>query len=196
MFLAAVARPRIDTNSGQSFDGKIGIWPFMFKEPAKRTSKNRVAGTMETKPILSVTKVDNARPHLNVNDLQFNEVAGIDNFDIQLCFQAPNSHDMNVLDLGFFRAIDALQQKKAPTTIGEFVAAVEKAYEEFSDEEINNIFLTLQGCMLEVMKDFGGNNYKVPHMNKHKLIRDGQLPQNLECSDEILNQTRRALHIE
>ena len=56
MFLAAVARPRFDCSRNKHFDGKIGIFPFAFKEPAKRNSKNRVAGTLETKPILLVTK--------------------------------------------------------------------------------------------------------------------------------------------
>ena len=56
MVLAAVACPRFDSSRNQQFDGKIGIFPFTCKEPAKRSSKNRVAGTLETKPILSVTK--------------------------------------------------------------------------------------------------------------------------------------------
>ncbi|KAL7611134.1 hypothetical protein Lser_V15G14332 [Lactuca serriola] len=56
MFLAAVARPRYDSSGNEVFSGKIGIYPFTTLEPAKRSSKNRVAGTMETKPILSVNK--------------------------------------------------------------------------------------------------------------------------------------------
>lgn len=56
MFLAAVARPRFDSHRNVTFDGKIGVFPFVIREPAKRTSVNRVAGTMETKPILSVTR--------------------------------------------------------------------------------------------------------------------------------------------
>lgn len=39
MFLAAVARPRFDTIRNQEFSGKIGIFPFIYKEPAKRSSK-------------------------------------------------------------------------------------------------------------------------------------------------------------
>jgi hypothetical protein len=38
MFLAAVARPCFDDNGQCIFDGKIGIWPFIEKVPAKRTS--------------------------------------------------------------------------------------------------------------------------------------------------------------
>ena len=108
MFLAAVARPRYDITLNKQFNGKIGIWPFVFNEPAKRNSKNRTAGTLETKPILSITKdvirscliekllpairekwpcssskmifiqQDNAKPHLDINDVEFVKAAKID----------------------------------------------------------------------------------------------------------------------
>ena len=223
MFLVAVAHPRVDMISRMSFDGKIGIWPFVVKESAKRNSKNRIAGTMETKPILSVTKdvirscliekllpaikekwprfgsrkifiqQDNAKPHLDVNDSLFNEAANFDDIEIQLCYQPPNSPDMNVLDLGFFRAIDSLQHREASTTIDELVSAVEKAYWEFPVEELNNVFLTLQTCMLEVMKVSGANNYKIPHMNKHKLLRNGHLPECISCDIEVIDQAKATL---
>jgi len=56
MFLAAVARPRFDANGNETFDGKIGIFPFVTKDLAKRTSVNRAAGTLITKPISSVNR--------------------------------------------------------------------------------------------------------------------------------------------
>jgi hypothetical protein len=55
MFLCAVARPRWDTRANRYFNGKLGIWPFVEKVPAQRTSRNRPRGTLNTKPI-SVTK--------------------------------------------------------------------------------------------------------------------------------------------
>jgi len=55
MCLAAVARPIFDSHRNVTFDGKIGVFPFVIREPSKRTSVNRVAGTMKTKPILSIT---------------------------------------------------------------------------------------------------------------------------------------------
>ena len=55
MFLAAVARPQFNDNGECVFDGKIGMWPFVHKVPAKRTSVNQKKGTIETK-CLSVTK--------------------------------------------------------------------------------------------------------------------------------------------
>lgn len=224
MFLAAVARPRVDATTNEEFDGKIGIWPFVSKEPAKRNSKNRVAGTLESKPIVSVTKdvicscmienllpaikqkwpcsssrtifiqQDNAKPHLDINDMNFVEAARKDGFDIRLCCQPANSPDMNVLGLGFFRAIDSIQHQEAPTTIEDFILAVENAFQTFPSEELNNVFLTLQSCMIEVMKNSGDNNYRIPHMNKQKLMRNGQLPNCIQFEPEVLLMAEAALN--
>ncbi|KAK8581732.1 hypothetical protein V6N12_071941 [Hibiscus sabdariffa] len=156
------------------FSGKIGIFPFVFKERARRNSKNRQARPLETKPILSVTKdvtrsclinkvlhairakwpsssekrmfiqQDNAKPHIDVDDEQFLQVASLDGFNFQLFFQPPNNPDLNVLDLGYFRAIQFLQHQESPTTIDELVKAVEKSFNDLSPENLNNVFLTLQ----------------------------------------------------
>ncbi|KAF7820639.1 mariner transposase [Senna tora] len=56
MFLVALARPRFDAQGRELFSGKIGIFPLVTYVPAKRTSVNRVVGTLETKPIASVNK--------------------------------------------------------------------------------------------------------------------------------------------
>ncbi|XP_057801157.1 uncharacterized protein LOC131016474 [Salvia miltiorrhiza] len=56
MFLCAVCRPLFSDDGEVLFDGKIGIFPFIQKVPAQRNSKNRPSGTLETKPIQSVTK--------------------------------------------------------------------------------------------------------------------------------------------
>ncbi|KAH7839797.1 hypothetical protein Vadar_009016 [Vaccinium darrowii] len=166
MFLAAVARPRFDTNQNEVFSGKIGIFPFTIKEPAKRSSKNRCAGTLETKAITQVTKQiirscmiekvllairskwprscgteivyiqqDNARPHILPSDVEFVEASREDGFDIRLSCQPPSSPDMNVLDLGFFRAIQSLQHQEAPKNIDELVAAVEKSFNELTTQK-------------------------------------------------------------
>lgn len=41
MFLASIARPRFDAEGNELFSGKIGIFPFVTQESAKRTSVNR-----------------------------------------------------------------------------------------------------------------------------------------------------------
>ena len=49
MCLTAVVRPRQNPMNEEWWDGKIGTWFFVEQIPAKRTSKNRPAGTLETK---------------------------------------------------------------------------------------------------------------------------------------------------
>jgi hypothetical protein len=61
MFLAAVSRPRWDTTRNQHFNEKLGIWPFIKYVAAKRGSRNRPKGTIETKPMTSVTNVEYAQ---------------------------------------------------------------------------------------------------------------------------------------
>ncbi|KAF2310199.1 hypothetical protein GH714_007183 [Hevea brasiliensis] len=138
MFLVAIARPRLDAQGNELFYGKIGVFPFVTHELAERTSFNKAAGTLETKPITSVRKdvirpyliekvlpaikakwpredsshpifiqQDNARTHIDKNDDEFCRAAAQDGFDIRLLCQPPNSPDLNVLDLGFFSAIQS-----------------------------------------------------------------------------------------
>ncbi|XP_031263184.1 uncharacterized protein LOC116121366 [Pistacia vera] len=56
MFMAVLTHPRFDESGNELFSGKIRIFPFINKEPARRSNKNRSAGTMETKTINSINK--------------------------------------------------------------------------------------------------------------------------------------------
>ena len=58
-----------------------------------------------------------------MDDPQFCECAKQDGFDIRLICQPANSPDFNVLDLGFFRAIQAIQYKKNAKTLKELIPA-------------------------------------------------------------------------
>jgi hypothetical protein len=49
MFCCAVARPRFNAAAGIcTFDGKIGMWPFVQQRAAVHSSARRPAGTLET----------------------------------------------------------------------------------------------------------------------------------------------------
>jgi hypothetical protein len=171
-------------------------------EPAKRSCVHRPAGTIEMKPINSITKdtirqfmlekvlpairekwphedadkpiyiqKDNAKPHLSPTDRQFCEAARQDGFDMRLVCQPANSPDFNVLDLGFFNSIQSIQYKTSAKTTDELVADVNQAFEDYSVGQLNRIFLTLHGCIREVMKIGGGNEYDDPHIRKGMLER-------------------------
>ncbi len=47
--------------------------------------------------------------------------------------------------------------------------------------KLNDIFLTLQACFNEILRDGGGNRYKLPHVGKRSIeCCDGFLPVCLE----------------
>ncbi|XP_062203760.1 uncharacterized protein LOC133905955 [Phragmites australis] len=225
MFLAAIARPRFDEEGNETFSRKIGIFPFTYTEPARRSSVNRPAGTMITKPMTSVTKEtsrsylvnkvlpaikqkwptedfghpifiqqDNARTHIDPNDEEFCRVAKEDGFDIRLMCQPPNSPDLNVLDLGFFAALQSKHHKESPKSVEQLVSAVVKAYEEYPNDNSNRVFLTQQSCMREIIRVKGSQKYDIPHMGKLMLERNGELPSRLKCDLQIVQEAEDYLN--
>jgi hypothetical protein len=135
MFLTAVARPRYGAGGVVTFDGKIGTWAFVKETPAAKRSKNREKGTLEIKAVKVTRDVmrdylcqlvvpaiqdkwpdedvgrtiyiqqDNAKPHVLPNDEGFRQAVAQTDLDIRLMQQPPNSPDLNVLDLCFFRSL-------------------------------------------------------------------------------------------
>ncbi|XP_057526415.1 uncharacterized protein LOC130805649 [Amaranthus tricolor] len=192
MFMCAVTKAIFTTDGDVFLDGKIGICPFITQEPAKRSSKNKKRGELETKPIQSIMKEhiramlitnvlptirakwteglskhiyiqqDNAKPHIAHNDREFLEEAMKDGFDIQLVQQPSNSPNMNLL------------------------RAVNNAFENLSPQCLKFVFITLQACIIEVMKRQGGFDYQIPHMNKTKAAREGTLPNYLSIDKHWL----------
>ncbi|CAI8613497.1 unnamed protein product [Vicia faba] len=139
---------------------------------------------------------DNTRTHINHNDPLFCEAATKDGFDIRLMCQPANSPDLNILDLGFFSAIQSLQYKEAPKTIDQLIDAVVKSFENFPSIMSNRIFVSLQLCMVEIMKVTGSNKYKIPHINKERLERIGQLPIQIKCDPILIQEVNNYLNME
>ncbi|ETM36283.1 hypothetical protein L914_16994 [Phytophthora nicotianae] len=49
------------------------------------------------------------------------------------------------------------------------------------EDTLDDIFLTLQKCMECILKVGGSNDYKLPHMGKVKLRKEGKLPKSFVC---------------
>jgi hypothetical protein len=208
MFLSATARPRGD------FDGKLGLWPFVTQEAAKRNSVNRPRGTIVTKcmevdrdttyrnfiiekllPAIdqkwpdrnSLIKIqqDNAKPHIAPDDETFKRAVLTLGLNIELTQQPANSPDTNVNDLGFFASIQSLQYTKVPKNVDELIAAVQEAYEDYPSSKLNKVFLTLQTCMIEILRSRGSNRYKIPHFKKQQLERAGLLPESIQLPIDV-----------
>ena len=128
---------------------------------------------------------DNARPHVSSDDPYVEAELSKDGRVIELVSQPPNSPDMNVLDLGFFRAIQSLQHQVHQKGTNDLISATISAFQDLHWQKLTNIFLTWQGCMIECMKCGGGNRYKIPHMAKAVLLRHDVLPTSLSCPEEV-----------
>ncbi|CAH9079650.1 unnamed protein product [Cuscuta europaea] len=222
MFLCVVAGPRFSP-SEVLFDGKIGIFPFTEFCSAKRNIKNRAQGTIEEKAIDNVTKEvyrecllrkvlpaikakwpidasghifiqqDNTKPHIQPNDSEFMAAATTEGFNIKLACQPPNSPDLNILDLGFFRSVECLQQANRSSTVSELVVAVTKAYDEFSPYTLNKVWLSLQLCMTEILIVKGNNNYKIPHIGHDNLHAQGELPISIGADPTLVREVMELL---
>ncbi len=118
---------------------------------------------------------DGAKPHISPNDEEFRNAVEASGLNLELYTQPAQSPDLNILDLGFFRAIQSFMDA-APKDEFELIRAVEQAYKDYDAKMINRVFLTLQSCMNQIIETNGSNRYKIPHMGKEKLEREGKLP--------------------
>ncbi|XP_057532862.1 uncharacterized protein LOC130810746 [Amaranthus tricolor] len=180
MFMCAVAKPIFTTNGDVFFDGKIGIWLFITQEPGKRTSKNRKSGELETKPIQSITK-EHIRAMLITNVLPTIRAKWPQGLSRHIYIQQDNAkphiahNDREILEEamkdGFY--IQLVQQPPNSPDIN-----------NLSPQCLRFVFITLQACMIEVMKRQGGFDYHIPHMNKTKEAREETLPDYLWGIDQ------------
>lgn len=100
--------------------------------------------------------------------------------------QPARSPDLNHLDLSFFRALQSEQWKmQVAKDIAGLIEQVETAYSNFDPRSIEKGFVTIQSVCDEILKCHGDNTYKIPHIGKDSILkRDGQLPRQLEASNE------------
>lgn len=80
--------------------------------------------------------------------------------DLRLVYQPPNSPDLNILDMGYFRVIQSLHYKEAPRTVDELISAVAKSFDELTSTSLNDVLLTLQSVMIEAIKVHGETTIK------------------------------------
>ena len=141
MFLSAVACPRIVPLTGELWDGKSGIWAFAKAVEAKRSSKNRLKGTIEWRAMQAskekvremlleqvfpainkkwpkdfccspvIVQQDNVLPHILSDDPVFRSSCACKQLKIELVNQPAQLLDLNVNNLGLFCALDCLRKK-------------------------------------------------------------------------------------
>ena len=87
----------------------------------------------------------------------------------------------NVLDLGFFNAIQCLQHRECAKNVSDLNAAVQHAFADVEPRKMDDNFVTLQKVFECSIAVDGGNEYKLPHLNKKKAGKDGTLGNDYIC---------------
>ncbi|ETV96259.1 hypothetical protein H310_10438 [Aphanomyces invadans] len=181
MFLAGVARPRPE----EGFDGKIGTMVMTLVNVDGATYRDfvlhqvvpAIKSRFPSKTKRVILQHDNATPHATIDDGVLAEVS-TDNWVFMVRRQPPNSPDLNVLDLGYFASIQALQYKTFSRSVDDVIGSTLCAFEALSVETLGNVFLILQAAMRQVLEHEGNNDFKIPHMKKDTLRRCGSLMAN------------------
>ena len=126
---------------------------------------------------------DGAKSHINTDDNEFKEALQDQEINAGLYTQAVNSPDVNLLDLGFFQAIQSFNNV-ASKNKEELIQSVQDAYTNYPRKRLNWTWLTLQSVFNQIILWNGDNDYNLEHLSKEKLERTGQLPNVLDVVDE------------
>lgn len=115
-------------------------------------------------------------------------------FEYSLNISASKLSRLECFGLGFFCAIPNLHLKQASKSVDDIVMSVENAFESFSSIKSNRIFLTLQQCMIEIMRARGSIGYQIPHMNKASLERNKKLLIHMHCDAKVVEDATEWLN--
>ena len=126
---------------------------------------------------------DGVKNHIREDDKLFNDALEENGVDAELYTQSANSPDVNLLDLGFFRAIQSFNDA-ALRNEEELIKEVSEAYDNYHKEKINRTWLTLQCCFNQIITHHGDNDYHINHIAKEKLERNGNLPNVMDVVDD------------
>ena len=131
---------------------------------------------------------DSVKNHIHEDDEQFNITLMEQDINAKLYMQTPNSPDVNLLDLGFFRAIQSFNDASAKNE-EELIQLVTEAYDNYPHHKLNHMWLTLQSCFNQIILHHGDNDYSIEHISKAKLEWQGQLPDVLDVVEDDVYQT-------
>ena len=84
---------------------------------------------------------DGVKNHIHEDDKEFNNALTKQDIDAKIYTQTLNSPDVNLLDLGFFRAIQSFNNA-SPKNEEELIQSVQDAYENYLRHKLNRTWLT------------------------------------------------------
>ena len=111
---------------------------------------------------------DGTKSYISADDNEFKEALNAQEINAELYTQAANSPDVNLLDLGFFQAIQSFNDT-APKNEEELIQSVHDAYTNYPTNQLNHTWLTLHSVFNQIIQCNGDNNYSIEHLSKEKL---------------------------
>jgi hypothetical protein len=90
---------------------------------------------------------DNAPAHRGVLEAAIARQCAGDSWPMAVRRQPPNSPDFNVLDLGYFRAIQSLHYQNTSSCIDSLVTSVLGSFQELDPVVLDNTFYTLMSVL-------------------------------------------------
>ena len=111
---------------------------------------------------------DRAKTHISCDNKLFNNALVNNGINATLYTQAANSPDVNLLNLGFFRAIQNFNDT-APKNEEELIEEGSMVYDKYPCHKINRTWLTLQCCFNQIIMHHGDNDYNIDHIGKEQL---------------------------
>ena len=127
---------------------------------------------------------DGAKNHISEDDKVFKEALVEKGINGKLHMQAANSPNVNLLEFGFFRAIQSFNNT-APKNEEELIQAVSMAYESYPWNKINHTWVTLHCCFNQIIMHNGDNDYNIDHISEEKLECIGQLPDVMDVVEDV-----------
>lgn len=222
MFLTVLGRPYRRSNELR-FDGKIGCFPFIVIEPAARSSKNRPAGTLETKAVTVNGEVyaekminvvmpairekmpwmkghtifiqqDGAPPHTKSGIVErIEEACNKDGWEIVLDTQPAQSPDLNLCDLSFFSSLQKRQQKHWTSNIDDLLNVVATEWNDYEWKSLERQWWTLFAVYDEVLRRCGDNDFVTPHSNARALQNERGIPKHARFNRDAVAVAREFL---
>ena len=111
---------------------------------------------------------DGAKSHISADDNELKEALHDQEINAGLYTQAANSLDVNLLDLGFFQAIQSFNDAELKNK-EELIQSVWVAYMNYPRKRLNRMWLTLHSVFNQIILCNGDNDYNIEHLSKEKL---------------------------
>jgi hypothetical protein len=143
-------------------------------------------------------QMDNAKPHVGSHNIQKLNELGLSSgkFTIQCTLQPAKSPDLNKNDMSFFCSLASQASKIANVrnnSYEDIVCNVVHAFEDYPMDSLYRTYAETFAVYREILKNYGGNDFKMPHGEIRKNERNGIESANLYVEVGVVESARQWL---